>query len=363
MFYYLIHLIPNYSSTPLRLIDYATFRGGAALLTAFALCIILGPVTLRWLRMAVAPERLEGIYDASMIDPAKGKTPSMGGLLIVFAIMSATALWSNFTSPYPAIFIGTLLTFSAIGFVDDYYKVVKKDRDGIKVRTKLLSQIFFGMLALWAFSQIQPEIFRQFTVPFIKGSVWTMPVWFAYAYGLFVLVGASNAVNLTDGKDGLCVGCMIPCAIAYGIFAYVSGHAVFADYLSINFVPGASEVAVLAAAMIGACVGFLWFNCHPAAMFMGDTGSLALGSVIGLIAIIVKQELLLVIIGGVFVMEIISVMIQLPCRWLFNKKIFRCTPIHHHFELGGWKETQIVTRFWIIGGLLALIGLATLKLR
>ncbi len=361
MFYYLIHLIPSYSSTPLRLIDYSTFRAGAALFTAFFLCIAFGPLTLRLLRSAVAPERLTGIYKEEMIDKAKGKTPSMGGLLIVFAIVTASALWSKFTSPYPAIFIGTLLTFSAVGFVDDYCKVVKKD--GIKWYTKLLAQTFFALIALWAFAETQPEIFRQFTVPFMKNALCIMPVWLAYVYGALVVVGASNAVNLTDGKDGLCVGCTIFCTIAYGIFAYVSGHAIFAEHLSINFVPGASEVAVLAAAMIGACIGFLWFNCHPAAMFMGDTGSLALGAVIGLISILVKQELLLLVVGGVFVMEIVSVMIQVPSRKLFNKKVFRCTPIHHHFELGGWKETQIVTRFWIIGGLLAMVGLATLKLR
>ncbi len=363
MLYYLIRLLPDYNLTPLRLIDYSTFRAGAALLTAFSLCILFGPLTLRLLRAAIAPERLEGIYDPSMIDKAKGRTPSMGGLLIVFAIIVSTLLWSNFTSPYPPIFLGALLTFSAIGFVDDYYKVVKKDRDGIRARTKFAAQTVLALISLWAFAQTQPEIFRQFTVPFMKNALFIMPVWLAYTYGALVVVGAANAVNLTDGKDGLCVGCTIFCTITYGIFAYVSGHAIFADHLDINFVPGASEVAVLAAAMIGACIGFLWFNCHPASMFMGDTGSLALGGVIGMISILVKQELLLIIVGGVFVMEIVSVMIQVPSRKFFNRKVFRCTPIHHHFELGGWKETQIVTRFWIIAGLLALVGLATLKLR
>lgn len=301
--------------------------------------------------------------DDKFIDKMKGKTPSMGGLLIVFAIIVSTVLWSNFNSTLPSVFLGTLLTFSAIGFIDDFYKVFRHDRDGIRARTKFLLQVFSAGGALWALSVISPDTFCQFTVPFMKGSLFVMPVWMAYAYGMLVVVGASNAVNLTDGKDGLAAGCMIFSAAAYGIFAYMTGHRIFADYLNINFISGAAEVSVLAAAVIGACIGFLWFNCHPAAMFMGDTGSLALGGIIGLISVLVKQELLLVIVGGVFVMEIVSVMLQVASFKLTGKRIFRCTPIHHHFEQGGWTETQIVTRFWIISGLLALVGLATLKLR
>ena len=363
MFYYLIHLWSGYENTPLRLIDYSTFRSGAALLTAFLLCIIFGPMTVRILKNASAPERLKGLVDDKFIDQQKGKTPSMGGLLIVFSIVVATGLWSDFSNPLPAVFLGTLLTYSAIGFIDDFYKVFRKDRDGIRGRTKLILQFLSAGGALWAFHQISPETFTQFTVPFMKGSLFIMPVWLAYLYGALVVVGASNAVNLTDGKDGLCTGCMIFCALAYGVFAYVTGHRVFAEYLDVNYIAGASEVVVLSAALIGACIGFLWFNCHPAAMFMGDTGSLALGGVIGLIAVLVKQELLLVIVGGVFVMEIVSVMLQVASFKLTGKRIFRCTPIHHHFEQGGWTETQIVTRFWIIAGLLAFIGMATLKIR
>lgn len=363
MFYYLIHLWSGYENTPLRLIDYSTFRSGAALLTAFFLCIIFGPMTVRMLKNAIAPERLKGLVDDKFIDQQKGKTPSMGGLLIVFAIAVSTGLWSDFSNPLPAVFLGTLLTYSAIGFIDDFYKVFRKDRDGIRGRTKLLLQFLSAGGALWAFHQISPETFTQFTVPFMKGALFVMPVWLSYLYGALVVVGASNAVNLTDGKDGLCTGCMIFCALAYGVFAYVTGHRVFAEYLDVNYIAGASEVVVLTAALIGACIGFLWFNCHPAAMFMGDTGSLALGGVIGLIAVLVKQELLLVIVGGVFVMEIVSVILQVTSFKLTGKRIFRCTPIHHHFEQSGWTETQIVTRFWIIAGLLAFIGMATLKIR
>ena len=363
MFYYLIHLWSGYQNTPLRLIDYSTFRSGAALLTAFLLCIFFGPMTVRMLKNAIAPERLKGLVDEKFIDQQKSKTPSLGGLLIVFAIAVSTGLWSDFSNPLPAVFLGTLLTYSAIGFIDDFYKVFRKDRDGIRGRTKLILQFLSAGGALWAFHQISPETFTQFTVPFMKGALFVMPVWLAYLYGALVVVGASNAVNLTDGKDGLCTGCMIFCALAYGVFAYVTGHRVFAEYLDVNYIAGASEVVVLTAALIGACIGFLWFNCHPAAMFMGDTGSLALGGVIGLIAVLVKQELLLVIVGGVFVMEIVSVMLQVASFKLTGKRIFRCTPIHHHFEQGGWTETQIVTRFWILAGLLAFIGMATLKIR
>lgn len=363
MFYYLIHLWSGYQNTPLRLIDYSTFRSGAALLTAFLLCIFFGPMTVRMLKNAIAPERLKGLVDEKFIDQQKSKTPSMGGLLIVFAIAVSTGLWSDFSNPLPAVFLGTLLTYSAIGFIDDFYKVFRKDRDGIRGRTKLILQFLSAGGALWAFHQISPETFTQFTVPFMKGALFVMPVWLAYLYGALVVVGASNAVNLTDGKDGLCTGCMIFCALAYGVFAYVTGHRIFAEYLDVNYIAGASEVVVLTAALIGACIGFLWFNCHPAAMFMGDTGSLALGGVIGLIAVLVKQELLLVIVGGVFVMEIVSVMLQVASFKLTGKRIFRCTPIHHHFEQGGWTETQIVTRFWILAGLLAFIGMATLKIR
>jgi len=363
MLYFLIHLFPGYEKTPLRLIDYITFRTGAALFTAFILCIIFGPMTVRMLKNAIAPNRLEGVLKEEFVDKKKDKTPSMGGLLIVFAIVVSTIFWSNFNSEFPLVFLGTILSYCAVGFIDDYYKVFKHDRDGIRARTKMLLLTIGAAGALWALSVISPNTFCQFTVPFMKGALFTMPVWMAYIYGWLVVVGAANAVNLTDGKDGLASGCMIFSAAAYGIFAYMTGNRIFADYLSINYIPGAAEVAVLAAAVIGACIGFLWFNCHPAAMFMGDTGSLALGGIIGLLAVLVKQELLLIVVGGVFLMEIISVMIQVTTVRLWNKRFFRCTPIHHHFEQGGWTETQIVTRFWILSGLLALIGLATLKLR
>ena len=366
MFYYLIHLWSGYQNTPLRLIDYSTFRSGAALLTAFLLCIFFGPMTVRMLKNAIAPERLKGLVDDKFIDQQKGKTPSMGGLLIVFAIAVSTGLWSDFSNPLPAVFLGTLLTYCAIGFIDDFYKVFRKDRDGIRGRTKLLLQFLSAGGALWAFHQISPETFTQFTVPFMKGALFVMPVWLAYIYGALVVVGASNAVNLTDGKDGLCTGCMIFCALAYGVFAYVTGHRVFAEYLDVNYIAGASEVVVLAAALIGACIGFLWFNCYPAQVFMGDVGALSLGGVLGFLAVLCKQELMLIVAGGVFVLETVSVIMQVGFfKATHGKRLFRMTPLHHHFQKGSHPlpESKIIVRFWIVSVLLAIASLSVLKLR
>lgn len=367
MFYFLVvHCIPDYAQTPLRLFDYVTFRAGASLLTAFLIGILFGPMTVRKLKNAIAPARLEGLIKEEVIDHKKDKTPSMGGILVVASIIISILLWGNLTNALLLLFVCTLAAFSAIGFFDDYIKVVKHNRDGIPARLKFLLQVFVSITALTIYSHLSPDTYHNFCdlyVPFFKNPVWTMPYWFALLFSVIVLVGASNAVNLTDGKDGLAVGCTIWCMIAYGIFAYVSSNYVFASHLNLHFISQGGEIVVFSAAIIGACVGFLWYNCHPAAMFMGDTGSLALGGIIGFISVLVNQEFLLIIIGGVFLMEILSVMMQVASFRLTGKRIFRCTPIHHHFELGGWGETQIVTRFWILAGLFALIGLATLKLR
>ncbi len=365
--YFIVHCIENYADTPLRLIDYVTFRAGAGLITALAMTVLLGPFTVRFLKnlRATAPTRLEGLVDEEFINREKDKTPSMGGLLIVFSIVISTLLWSRLDNQLLLIFLGALVAFSALGFWDDYRKVAKRDRDGIPGKVKLAGQVLISFLALFFISRT-PELkdsFYQLMVPFVKAPVWCMPAVIAFLFGLLVVVGSSNAVNLTDGKDGLAVGCTIFCVLTYGAFAYMSSHRIFADHLDLYYIAGASEIVVFSTIIAGACIGFLWYNCFPASMFMGDTGSLALGGIIGLIAVLVKQEILLILVGGVFVMEIVSVMIQVASFKLTGKRVFRCTPIHHHFEFLGWKETQIVIRFWIIAGLLALLGLATLKLR
>lgn len=363
LYYLIVHVMPNFKSSPLRLIQYVTFRAGAGALTALALCLLLGPLTARLLKNFTAPNRYKD-YIAG-VDLAKDNTPGMGGLLIMGAIFISMLLWGDLGNQLIPIFLAATAGFSLLGFADDYRKVRLKSKDGISGKTKLFFQVVIVLLALAAFYHL-PEVrahLRDFCVPFVKKPVWVMPLAVAAVFETVVVVGASNAVNLTDGKDGLAVGCTIFCTLAYAAFAYMSGHRIFADYLSLNYISGAGEVMVLASCIAGACIGFLWHNCHPASMFMGDTGSLALGGCVGLIAALVKQELLLLLVGWVFVMEAGSVMLQVIGFKLTGRRLFLCAPIHHHFEKKGWTENQIVVRFWIIAGICALLGLATLKLR
>ena len=363
LYYLIVNCVQNFKSTPLRLIDYVTFRAGAAALTALVLVLVLGPLTVRLLKDFVSPNRYKEYVEN--VAAIKDKTPTMGGLLIMGAIFVSMLLWGNLSNTLVLVFLGAMLAFMLLGFVDDYRKVKLKSKDGISVRTKFTVQTVITLLALLAFSFI-PEVrehLQELCVPLMKKPVWIMPLAVAVIFETIVVVGASNAVNLTDGKDGLAVGCTIFCTMTYAAFAYMSGHKVFADYLSINYIEGAGEVGVLAACIAGACIGFLWYNCNPASMFMGDTGSLALGGCIGLIAVLVKQELLLILVGWVFVMEAGSVLLQILSLKFFGRRIFLCSPIHHHFEKKGWPEMQIVVRFWIIAGICALVGLATLKLR
>ena len=363
LYYLIVNCVQNFKSTPLRLIDYVTFRAGAAALTALVLVLVLGPLTVRLLKDFVSPNRYKEYVEN--VAAIKDKTPTMGGLLIMGAIFVSMLLWGNLSNTLVLVFLGAMLAFMLLGFVDDYRKVKLKSKDGISVRTKFTVQTVITLLALLAFYFI-PEVrehLQELCVPLMKKPVWIMPLAVAVIFETIVVVGASNAVNLTDGKDGLAVGCTIFCTLTYAAFAYMSGHKVFADYLSINYIEGAGEVGVLAACIAGACIGFLWYNCNPASMFMGDTGSLALGGCIGLIAVLVKQELLLILVGWVFVMEAGSVLLQILSLKFFGRRIFLCSPIHHHFEKKGWPEMQIVVRFWIIAGICALVGLATLKLR
>ena len=350
---------------PFRLFDYVTFRAGGAALTAFLLVVLLGGFTARQLRRlnAQAASRLEGLVPPEFIDKEKNRTPCMGGILLIGAILVTALLWNVMTNPISITLVVATAAFSLIGFVDDFMKVVYKRRDGIPGRAKLAGQFLVAGLAVWSLSRI-PELqtlMRQLMVPFLKEPVytgfWTLP------FAVVVIVGASNAVNLTDGKDGLATGCTIFCTLTYAAFAYLMGHRIFAGHLNIPYIMGAEEAMVFAAAVCGACIGFLWHNCHPASMFMGDTGSLALGGAVGMLAVIVRQELLLILVGGVYVMEAVSVILQVASFRLTGKRIFLCAPIHHHFERKGWTETQIVVRFWILAGVFSQMALATLKLR
>lgn len=364
MFYYLSLLSHHSNWGFLRLFNYVSFRAGGAAALAFLLVIALGPFTVRQLKKfrATAPSRYGGILE-EFVDARKDKTPSMGGILILFAITVASFLWMQ-PRELSWILIGSTVLLGLLGFADDFAKVAYRRRDGVPGKIKLLGQFLVATGAVVWFYQL-PEFgpyMRELNLPFISLPVAT-GVWVS-VFSVGAIMGASNAVNLTDGKDGLSTGCMIFATLAYGAMAYLSGHRIFAEYLLIPFLPGASEAVVFAAAVVGACIGFLWYNCHPASMFMGDTGSLALGGIIGLLAVLVRQEFLLFLVGGVFVMEIGSVMLQVAYFKLTGgKRIFLCTPIHHHFEKLGWTETQIVIRFWILAGIFALMALGTLKLR
>ena len=363
----MLYLLSRWSGEfgPLRLFNYVTFRAGGAWLCAFLLVLLLGGTTARLLRRfnVRAAERLEGLVPTEYIDKRKSGTPCMGGILLIGAIVVSTLLWAV-PGRLAAVLVGATTLLALTGFVDDYIKVARQDRGGLPGWWKLLFQFLIAIAAVWFLSRsLSPgSELCKFYVPFVKEPV-IKSWWWCFPFAVLVIVGASNAVNLTDGKDGLASGCTIFCALTYAVFAYLMGHKVFSNYLSIPYIAGVGEAVVFAAALCGGCIGFLWHNCHPASMFMGDTGSLPLGGAVGLLAVLARQELLLVVVGGVFVMEIVSVMLQVVSLRLFGQRMFLCTPIHHHFERKGWTETQIVVRFWILGGVLALAALATLKLR
>ena len=377
MLYWLLFekLFPYFS--PLRVFQYATFRVAFASLTALFLCIALGPFLIAKLREFQIGQHIR--EDGPKSHLKKAGTPTMGGVLIVISIVVPTLLWANLTVQYVWIALFAVVSFGAIGFYDDFTKVKKMQNLGLTARKKLLLQFFAAMaigvwlLALHAIGTYSTSM----NVPFLKSwkpdlliggllnNPWTYPLAFIFFFGFlfFVLVGCSNAVNLTDGLDGLAIGLMIIAAGAMTILSYVSGHREFSQYLGLARQPGAQEVAVFCGAMTGASIGFLWWNAHPAEVFMGDVGSLALGGGLGVVAVLIKQEILLIFVGGVFVMEALSVILQVASFKMRGKRIFRMAPIHHHFEQLGWAESKVIARFWIIGLVLALFALTTLKLR
>ena len=363
----MLYLLGEFSDVfgPLRLFDYVTFRAGGAALTALLIVLFGGPATVRALRRfnVRAAERLEGLVPAEFIDKAKASTPCMGGLLLIGGVIVSSLLWTRLDGVIPPVLIGGVFGYAAIGFIDDYLKVARHNRDGLAARWKflLLALLSAAVLAGFNCSADLHDLLLQLQLPFCKEPV--LSSYWLFAFELVVLLGSANAVNLTDGKDGLATGCTIFCCLVYAGFAYFAGHMIFAKYLELPFIPGIAEAVVFASAVVGGCIGFLWHNCHPAAMFMGDTGSLALGGAVGMLAVLTRQEVLLLIVGGVFVLEALSVIIQVGSFRLTGRRVFLCTPIHHHFERKGWTETQIVVRFWILAGIFALMALATLKLR
>lgn len=343
---------------------YITFRSAMAAITTFLLCVIFGELMIKKLgdlriRENVRPkEEVRGLYD---LHHHKQGTPTMGGLMMVGSIILATFLWGDLGNRYVLLCLFSVAWLGLVGFLDDYIKLRVKGSRGLSARMKFLGQMIFG-LAIGVFIYLDPNLSTSLDVPFLKSVAIEMGILYIL-FVMFVIVGTSNAVNLTDGLDGLATGCVLMVAFSYGIMAYLSGHVRFSQYLLIPYIDGVGELAVFCAAMVGACLGFLWFNCFPAAVFMGDVGSLALGGALGLVAILIKKELLLIVVGGIFVIEALSVILQVGSFKLRKKRIFRMAPLHHHFQMMGWPESKIIVRFWIVAAILAFFTLATLKLR
>lgn len=333
------------------------------MLTALFLSFLAGPAVIRWLRSRQGegqPIRDDG-PERHLIE--KRGTPTMGGVLILLALSLSTLLWSNLTNAYVWIVLLVTLGFGLIGFADDYLKVSKRNTRGLPGRLKLVFQVLIGLVAvLWMQAQTDPVLVNGLAIPFVKNLLVDL-AWFYPVFAIVVMVGASNAVNLTDGLDGLAIVPVMIAAGCFGLISYLVGNAIFADYLQIHYVNGTGELAVFCGALVGAGLGFLWFNAPPAMVFMGDTGSLSMGGALGAISVATKHELVLAVIGGLFVLETVSVMVQVASFKLTGRRVFRMAPLHHHFEKKGWAESTIVIRFWIIAFVLALIGLSTLKLR
>ncbi|MGB5132838.1 MAG: phospho-N-acetylmuramoyl-pentapeptide-transferase [Steroidobacteraceae bacterium] len=345
-----------------RVFGYLTLRGILAALTALSIALLVGP----WMIRKLAEKQIGQVVRDYGPDTHLGKmgTPTMGGALILVAMTVGTLLWARLSNRFVWIALGVTLAFGLIGFYDDYLKLVVRNPKGLAARWKYLWQSLAGLaaaIALWMTAEGLTE--TALYLPFFKNVALPMSATTFIIFTYFVIVGSSNAVNLTDGLDGLAI---MPCVMvsgALGVFAYVTGHVNFAAYLQIPYVPGAGEMLIFLATIVGAGLGFLWFNTYPAQVFMGDIGALALGAALGVVAVIVRQELVLAIMGGIFVLETVSVMLQVASFRLRGKRIFRMAPIHHHYELKGWAEPKVIVRFWIISFMLVLLGLATLKLR
>ena len=342
--------------------NYITLRAVLAAMTALIISFMVGPAMIRKLTAYKIGQSVRS--DGPQTHLVKAGTPTMGGALILVSIAITTLLWGDLHNHYVWVVLFTTLGFGVIGWVDDYRKVVHRNPKGLSARAKMFWQSIIAlMIGFYLWNAATLPAHTELIVPFLKFLVFPLPAFMFIVLAYFVIVGTSNAVNLTDGLDGLAILPTVMVSGALAIFAYVAGNAVFSKYLGIPYIPGAGELAVFCSALTGAGLAFLWFNAYPAEVFMGDVGALALGAALGIVAVIVRQELVLFIMGGVFVVEAVSVMIQVASFKLTGKRVFRMAPLHHHYELKGWKETQVVVRFWIITMLLVLVGLATLKLR
>ncbi len=347
---------------------YHTFRAGGAALTAFTLSLLFGERLIRKLislKIGQPVRTAEEVHQLFELHGKKAGTPTMGGILILGTVVASTLLWAKWDNLLVWTVLFTTIGLGLLGFYDDYLKISKKNSKGVSARSKLVWQGGIALVAgvLFAYASEASPVLRELHLPFFKNEiVQDMGVFSVFLFAL-IIVGASNAVNLTDGLDGLATGCSLTTTLAYAGFGYVCGNARYAGYLDVPHITAAAELPIIAMALAGACLGFLWFNAHPARMFMGDTGSLALGGCIAALAIGCKQEIVLVLVGGVFVMEAMSVIIQVASFKTRGKRVFRMSPIHHHFELGGWHENQVIVRFWILSLIFAMLGLASLKIR
>ncbi|HEY8651347.1 MAG TPA: phospho-N-acetylmuramoyl-pentapeptide-transferase [Chthoniobacterales bacterium] len=366
MMFYLHRLSEQFKG--FNVFNYVTFRAVIAAITAFALSLLFGNFVIRKLislKIGQPIRTANEVRHLAELHGAKEGTPTMGGVLVIGAVFISCLFWARPDNPFVWLALFSMIYLGVLGFVDDYLKVTKRKSDGISGRLKLMFQLILAGIVT-AFFLLNPKIevqARSLYLPFFKAPVIANLGFFTFFFFALVIVGSSNAVNLTDGLDGLAIGCTITVAFAYTLLAYAGGNFRIAEYLQVPFYPFTGELAVVCSALVGAGLGFLWFNCHPAKLFMGDTGSLAIGGIIGVVAICCKQELLLMVVGGVFVIEAISVILQVLSFRLTGKRIFAMSPIHHHFELSGWKENTVIVRFWILSMLFALLGLATLKLR
>lgn len=361
MLYYLFYPMADVWSV-FNVFRYITFRSVYAAITAFIICTLFGPMVIRYLKQKKIGQNIRNDGPDSHQD--KAGTPTMGGLIILPAIFFSTLLWARWE--HGAVWIASfaLIWFGLVGFLDDYLKLTRKQSQGLIARNKLIAQaIGSALIMLWVIKTgVDWNYVTCITVPFFKAPV-CLPVWLYFILGMVVIAGASNGVNLTDGLDGLAIGSLALVAGTFVVMSYIGANVKFSNYLNVIFIPGGGELTVMCSAMVGAALGFLWFNSHPAEIFMGDTGSLSLGGVLGTMAVLIKQELLLFVVGGIFVAEVLSVILQVGSFKLTGKRIFLMAPLHHHFELKGWSEQKVVIRFWIVAIMLAIITLSTLKLR
>jgi phospho-N-acetylmuramoyl-pentapeptide-transferase len=346
--------------TPFNVFQYITFRAAYAAVTSLLITFLLGPWAIRMLHRLKFGEAIR--HDGPESHHVKSGTPTMGGVLIIVSIVVSAVLWLDISVLYTWIGLIAVLGFGFIGMTDDLRKIRQKNKDGLRAWSKIAGQFAVASVIAVLLYRYGNENATKLYLPFIKNAIVDLGVWYI-PFAVVLLVGTSNAVNLTDGLDGLATGLVLMVGLTFAVLSYLTGRIDYAEYLQIPYLPGGGELAILSLAVVGACVGFLWFNGHPAEIMMGDTGSLSLGGIIGALALMTKKEILLIIIGGVFVLEALSVIIQVASFKLTGRRVFRMAPIHHHFELLGWPESKVVLRMWILGGMFAILSLSTLKIR